>query len=236
MDAERLGLAQAPADRVRAVTGFSIGGVPPLGHDVELPTIIDESLRRFGVVWAAAGTPHDVFGIPTDELVRAIPDAAGDDRQLSYAGRAAARARNAASIRPERERHRLALSSESGAVSAVVAAAATASRWSRSSSTRSSSAGSAGELGHGRVERHPHLERRRSVAAVVEVEPGAEGELLGDQRLLPASEDGGQPRVGGEGGGAALVAGSAARSSRASVQRPSATCSPSPNPTLATSA
>jgi prolyl-tRNA editing enzyme YbaK/EbsC (Cys-tRNA(Pro) deacylase) len=75
VDAARLGLAQAPADRVRAVTGFSIGGVPPLGHDVELPTIIDESLRRFKVVWAAAGTPHDVFGIETEELVRAIPDA-----------------------------------------------------------------------------------------------------------------------------------------------------------------
>src|SRR5690242_19454998 len=75
VDAARLRLAQAPADRVRAVTRFSIGGVPPLGHDVELPTIIDESLRRFNIVWAAAGTPHDVFGIPTEELVRAIPDA-----------------------------------------------------------------------------------------------------------------------------------------------------------------
>ena len=75
VDAARLGLAQAPADRVRAVTGFSIGGVPPLGHDVELETIVDESLRRFDVVWAAAGTPHDVFGIPTDELVGAIPGA-----------------------------------------------------------------------------------------------------------------------------------------------------------------
>ena len=58
VDAERLGVSPAPADRVRAVTGFSIGGVPPLGHDVELDTTIDESLRRFEVVWAAAGTPH----------------------------------------------------------------------------------------------------------------------------------------------------------------------------------
>ncbi len=75
VDAERLGVARAPADRVRAVTGFSIGGVPPLGHDVELDTTIDESLRRFEVVWAAAGTPHDVFGVQTEELIRAIPDA-----------------------------------------------------------------------------------------------------------------------------------------------------------------
>ena len=75
VDAERLGVSRAPADRVRALTGFSIGGVPPLGHDVELDTTIDESLRRFEVVWAAAGTPHDVFGVQTEELIRAIPDA-----------------------------------------------------------------------------------------------------------------------------------------------------------------
>ena len=75
VDAERLGLRPAPADRVRAATGFSIGGVPPLGHDVRLPTTIDESLRRFEVVWAAAGTPHEVFAIDTDALIGALPDA-----------------------------------------------------------------------------------------------------------------------------------------------------------------
>jgi prolyl-tRNA editing enzyme YbaK/EbsC (Cys-tRNA(Pro) deacylase) len=75
VDAERLGLAPAPAERVREVTGFSIGGVPPLGHSVELETTIDESLRRFDVVWAAAGTPHDVFAVRTDALIAAIPGA-----------------------------------------------------------------------------------------------------------------------------------------------------------------
>jgi prolyl-tRNA editing enzyme YbaK/EbsC (Cys-tRNA(Pro) deacylase) len=75
VDAARLGLTPARADRVRAVTGFSIGGVPPLGHDVELPTTIDESLRRFGTVWAAAGTPHDVFPIETERLIAAVPGA-----------------------------------------------------------------------------------------------------------------------------------------------------------------
>jgi prolyl-tRNA editing enzyme YbaK/EbsC (Cys-tRNA(Pro) deacylase) len=75
VDAERLGLFRAGADLVRSVTGFSIGGVPPLGHDTELPTMIDESLRRFSVVWAAAGTPHDVFGIEVQALIDAIPDA-----------------------------------------------------------------------------------------------------------------------------------------------------------------
>jgi prolyl-tRNA editing enzyme YbaK/EbsC (Cys-tRNA(Pro) deacylase) len=75
VDSERLGLSPAPAEQVRAVTGFSIGGVPPLGHDLELPTTIDESLRRFEVVWAAAGTPHDVFRIRTEALIDAIPGA-----------------------------------------------------------------------------------------------------------------------------------------------------------------
>jgi prolyl-tRNA editing enzyme YbaK/EbsC (Cys-tRNA(Pro) deacylase) len=75
VDADRLGLDPAPADRVRSVTGFSIGGVPPLGHDVELATMIDQSLRRFEVVWAAAGTPHDVFAIETAALISSIPDA-----------------------------------------------------------------------------------------------------------------------------------------------------------------
>jgi prolyl-tRNA editing enzyme YbaK/EbsC (Cys-tRNA(Pro) deacylase) len=73
--ADRLGLSPASAERVRAVTGFSIGGIPPLGHDFVLPTMIDESLRRFEIVWAAAGTPHDVFAIRTDALIEAIRDA-----------------------------------------------------------------------------------------------------------------------------------------------------------------
>jgi prolyl-tRNA editing enzyme YbaK/EbsC (Cys-tRNA(Pro) deacylase) len=75
VDAERLGLSPATADRVRDETGFSIGGIPPLGHDVELATTIDESLRRFAVVWAAAGTPHDVFAVNTEALIQAIPEA-----------------------------------------------------------------------------------------------------------------------------------------------------------------
>ena len=73
VDATRLSLVPAPADRVREVTGFSIGGVPPLGHDTQLPTTIDPSLRRFDLVWAAAGTPHDVFAVGTEALIEAIP-------------------------------------------------------------------------------------------------------------------------------------------------------------------
>jgi prolyl-tRNA editing enzyme YbaK/EbsC (Cys-tRNA(Pro) deacylase) len=79
VDADRLGLTPAPPDRVREATGFSIGGVPPLGHDVELFTTIDTSLRRFEVVWAAAGTPHDVFAVRTESLIDAIPGAEVSD-------------------------------------------------------------------------------------------------------------------------------------------------------------
>lgn len=78
VDAERLGLSPASAERVRQATGFSIGGVPPLGHDTELETTIDQSLRRFSVVWAAAGTPHTVFAIGTEAVIDAIPRASVD--------------------------------------------------------------------------------------------------------------------------------------------------------------
>ena len=63
----------AGAQDARAATGFSIGGVPPLGHDSDLPTIFDESLRRFDRVWCAAGTPHAVFEVEVDRLRAALP-------------------------------------------------------------------------------------------------------------------------------------------------------------------
>jgi prolyl-tRNA editing enzyme YbaK/EbsC (Cys-tRNA(Pro) deacylase) len=65
----------ATADEARAATGFAIGGIPPLGHDRELPTIVDESLKRFDRVWCAAGTPNAVFETSMDLLLEALPDA-----------------------------------------------------------------------------------------------------------------------------------------------------------------
>jgi prolyl-tRNA editing enzyme YbaK/EbsC (Cys-tRNA(Pro) deacylase) len=73
VDADRLGLAATRANQVREATGFAIGGVPPLGHDRELETLIDSSLRRFDTVWCAAGTPHAVFEVGTSALIDAIP-------------------------------------------------------------------------------------------------------------------------------------------------------------------
>jgi len=60
----------ADAERVRRETGFSIGGVPPVGHRQPLPTWIDSSLGRFETVYAAAGHPHAVFPIAFEALVR----------------------------------------------------------------------------------------------------------------------------------------------------------------------
>ena len=73
---KRLGLRGATAEEARAGTGFAIGGIPPLGHDRALETLIDESLRRYGTVWCAAGTPHAVFEADTEALIAAIPDGA----------------------------------------------------------------------------------------------------------------------------------------------------------------
>jgi prolyl-tRNA editing enzyme YbaK/EbsC (Cys-tRNA(Pro) deacylase) len=60
----------ADADRVREETGFSIGGVPPVGHQQPLPVWIDASLSRFATVHAAAGHHQAVFPIPYQALVR----------------------------------------------------------------------------------------------------------------------------------------------------------------------
>jgi Cys-tRNA(Pro) deacylase len=59
----------ADAERVKRETGFSIGGVPPVGHLRPLPTWIDRSLARFETVYAAAGHPHTVFPISFEDLV-----------------------------------------------------------------------------------------------------------------------------------------------------------------------
>ncbi|HWK30390.1 MAG TPA: YbaK/EbsC family protein [Solirubrobacter sp.] len=48
---------------VREVTGYAIGGIPPVGHPRPITTVMDEDLLRFETVWAAAGHPHAVFGV-----------------------------------------------------------------------------------------------------------------------------------------------------------------------------
>lgn len=63
-------VGKADAERVRAATGFAIGGVAPVGMPERLPTVIDVSLKRFATVYAAAGHPHHVFATTVDELKR----------------------------------------------------------------------------------------------------------------------------------------------------------------------
>ena len=65
-------VSRADADAVRTATGFPIGGVPPFGHPAPIPTYVDRDLLDHDEVWAAAGTPHDVFAVDPAELVTAI--------------------------------------------------------------------------------------------------------------------------------------------------------------------
>ena len=67
---ELLGVSVTMSDakRVKAVTGSSIGGVPPFGHPEPLRTVLDETLLGLPVVWAAAASAHSVFSIEPQRL------------------------------------------------------------------------------------------------------------------------------------------------------------------------
>ena len=58
----------ASADEVKNVTGFSIGGVSPIGHIKKIDIFIDESLKRFTSLFAAAGHPNCIFEIDFNNL------------------------------------------------------------------------------------------------------------------------------------------------------------------------
>jgi prolyl-tRNA editing enzyme YbaK/EbsC (Cys-tRNA(Pro) deacylase) len=59
---------RATAREANELTGFVIGGIPPFGHSRQLRVVMDPDLGRFGVVWAAAGTPNAVFAVPPATL------------------------------------------------------------------------------------------------------------------------------------------------------------------------
>jgi prolyl-tRNA editing enzyme YbaK/EbsC (Cys-tRNA(Pro) deacylase) len=63
-------IVKADADYVRRMTGYTIGGVPAVGHREALTTIIDRDLLQYQTIWAAAGTPRSVCEIPSHELAR----------------------------------------------------------------------------------------------------------------------------------------------------------------------
>jgi prolyl-tRNA editing enzyme YbaK/EbsC (Cys-tRNA(Pro) deacylase) len=62
-------LKRASPEFVRQHTGQVIGGVSPIGHPARVPTWLDVALRRYDVIWAAAGHPAAVFSTTYDELL-----------------------------------------------------------------------------------------------------------------------------------------------------------------------
>lgn len=72
--AEKLGIAKlhrVDADYVKEKSGFSIGGVSPVGWINPAKILIDEALNDYEVVWAAAGHPHSVYPTTFAELIQA---------------------------------------------------------------------------------------------------------------------------------------------------------------------
>lgn len=68
--AEVLGeaLVRPDAQYVRDITGYAIGGIPPVGHTTPITTYLDQDLLAYEIVWAAAGTPESVFSVSPAEL------------------------------------------------------------------------------------------------------------------------------------------------------------------------
>ena len=62
-------LSMASADEVKDQTGYTIGGVSPVGHINNLEILVDETLNRFRDLYAAAGHPNCIFKIKFEELL-----------------------------------------------------------------------------------------------------------------------------------------------------------------------
>jgi prolyl-tRNA editing enzyme YbaK/EbsC (Cys-tRNA(Pro) deacylase) len=61
-------IGRADPDFVRTVTGFAIGGVPPVAHPQLMETYLDEDLMQYESIWAAAGTPNSLFELTPEAL------------------------------------------------------------------------------------------------------------------------------------------------------------------------
>ena len=61
-------LGKADANFVKNRVGFAIGGIPPVGHNEPLDTLLDNGLKNQTTIWAAAGTPFAVFQLKPDDL------------------------------------------------------------------------------------------------------------------------------------------------------------------------
>ncbi len=74
-------IARANADFVKEKTGFSIGGVSPIGHATKPVVLVDLELQRFSEIWAAAGHPRGVFKATPAQLEQLTGTAASDVAQ-----------------------------------------------------------------------------------------------------------------------------------------------------------
>ncbi len=72
----------ADAEFVMKHAGVAPGGVPPVGHVVKPIVVLDQDLRNFDVIWAAAGTPNAVFKLTWEELVRLTSGTPADVAKL----------------------------------------------------------------------------------------------------------------------------------------------------------
>jgi prolyl-tRNA editing enzyme YbaK/EbsC (Cys-tRNA(Pro) deacylase) len=63
-----LKLGKADGNYVKERVGYAIGGIPPVGHNEPLETILDTYLKKYDVIWAAAGTPFAVFQLKPADL------------------------------------------------------------------------------------------------------------------------------------------------------------------------
>ena len=61
-------LGRADGNYVKARVGYAIGGVPPAGHSEPLETFLDQDLKRYETIWAAAGTPFALFQLKPADL------------------------------------------------------------------------------------------------------------------------------------------------------------------------
>ena len=61
-------IEKASAQFVRLHTGYAVGGVPPIGHNEQIRTFVDQDLLQYSEIWAAAGTPFAVFRLTPSDL------------------------------------------------------------------------------------------------------------------------------------------------------------------------
>ena len=67
---EKKNVRMASADEVKSQTGYTIGGVSPVGHINKIQIFIDNSLSRFTDIFAAAGHPNAIFKINYEKLIQ----------------------------------------------------------------------------------------------------------------------------------------------------------------------